>query len=609
LRVEADGYPVYWDPSLQLPSREMIYRASGSLDLGEIRLQPGVRPIVRVLDASGNRCRGAELYLFEGSELGSVYLMRLGVTDERGEWAATEGLTDDRESLHVLATTPSGWGWTPLALVPKASKADPLEVHIRTSGELAFHVQDEQGAPIAGANVILRTQTYPLGCFASHRSPIGAGSSEPFRARLAAVTDEHGDARIGDLPSDEGAIAWSASIQGPDWREKRVKDLRAVGHGQQVVVLKRQVLVHGVIGKVLDRSGHPIPSAIVRCGKIACRPDATTGAYRLTTPGTASRMLGLDARAPGFLVVTIDANWDAPEDPFVADFVLDAAREVAGIVADSAGRPIADIRLWLRLGSSGGSFSATSAQDGSFRFPPVSEETLALSVDPLDTGAEAWKAQKMDLAPDDRVVHVVLERELDPPRGTLHARIVDALTGAPAPVLSVRIGPDRAHAAFTRMPPLARMVRDVGDLHVRGLADSGWQAWVVSTEGRVARFDFEISPDHRDLEVEVPISPLRSIVGSVRLDGKPFLPPLGGERVSVWAVMPEASFQPSGAMWHEVHTASRRDLRLAEDGTFRIDNLVPSNWLVIVRGAGIECSADVALGVQHDAEIVLDAKR
>ena len=36
LRVEADGYPVYWDPSLQLPSREMIYRASGSLDLGEI---------------------------------------------------------------------------------------------------------------------------------------------------------------------------------------------------------------------------------------------------------------------------------------------------------------------------------------------------------------------------------------------------------------------------------------------------------------------------------------------------------------------------------------------------------------------------------------------
>jgi hypothetical protein len=486
---------------------------------------------------------------------------------------------------------------------------DLLEVSVRPSGGIAFHVQDEEGDPIENAEVVLRSQSYPIGSISWNDSPIGVGASSPFRTRLTTRTNDNGDARIDNLPSDGGKIEWSAYISLSNWRSEKIKGLHALGKEPQRVVLKRDVLVHAVTGKVLDPAGHPVVSAIVRCGKIGCRPDQTTGQYRIDLPGIPSSDLGsLDARATGY-VSTIQANWNAPEDPFVADFVLSTASGIAGTVTDSRGQPIRGVSLWLKRGPSGGRIPTTSDEKGSFHFPAIVDDDLTLSSEPLDTGLSAWRSCEMSVEPGAQDVRMVLEPDLDPPRGTLHARIVDEQTGAPAPVLDVQIVPDSSHMMVTRCPPRARIVRKVGDLSVRGLSDCSWRAWVVSSEGRVARFDFDITSDHRDLEIEIPIGPLRSIAGRVNLNGKPFLPPVGGERVRAWAVMPEESYQPSIGAWREAHVATRRDVHLDSDGTFQIEGLVPGTYLVMVRGAGIECSADVVLGVHEDAEVVLDAKR
>src|SRR5207245_10806585 len=118
----------------------------------------------------------------------------------------------------------------------------------------------------------------------------------------------------------------------------------------------------------------------------------------------------------------------------------------------------------------------------SFLFEDAVGQELELHADAPGAEDGSWKRTKMSVAPGDRNVRVALERDLDPPRGTLHARIVDSVTHVRVPVLAAFAVPEPARARDVSPPLPLRMVRNVGELRIRGLADCRWRVWIQSTE-------------------------------------------------------------------------------------------------------------------------------
>jgi hypothetical protein len=102
----------------------------------------------------------------------------------------------------------------------------------------------------------------------------------------------------------------------------------------------------------------------------------------------------------------------------------------------------------------------------------------------------------------------------------------------------------------------------------------------------------------------------RSIVGRVRLDGKRYEPQVGAPRVNVWATRQGDWQAPSSfPIWKSAHLDTRRDTLLADDGTFRIEQLVPGDYVVHVRGADIERMTKATVTANEDADVTIDAKR
>jgi hypothetical protein len=50
-------------------------------------------------------------------------------------------------------------------------------------------------------------------------------------------------------------------------------------------------------------------------------------------------------------------------------------------------------------------------------------------------------------------------------------------------------------------------------------------------------------------------------------------------------------------------------VKLADDGTFRIERLIPGEYVVRMRGAGLERAVNVSLPIEQDADVTIDAKR
>jgi hypothetical protein len=608
LRVDADGFATWFAGTLALPMSERdLQLAPKRLVLGDIRLHRGARPLVRVLDTGEKPCKSADLFLFQGTngDLTSFATRYLGATDEHGEWKAVEPIALEVEGMHVLAMTPDGLGWTPLDLVSDGSIGQLLEVKLHPSGDIAVHVQDESGAPIENVAILTAPRSYPIGRIRESASPIGAKDKASFRPRLSAITDSRGDARVRSLPSD-GEISWDAflSSQGPgSWDRSMLSDVH-VGAEPRVVVMKHAHLVHAIVGTVLDREGKAVASSVVTCGKVTTVPDAQTGAYRLDIPASAVKNVVVSVRATGYRASRI-APPDESKDPLVVDYMLDATSVVAGVVEDSSGHPLAGVSLYLREGQRIGSSTMTK-EDGSFAFLDAFGQALEVDVPGFSLDGSTWARVKLAVKSGDRDVHVVLQRGLlDLPTGTLHARVVDSVTGAPVPVLAAHVVPEIAFGA-TAYADSRRDVRDIGELRVRGLADCRWRAWILSTEGRTASVVFTISPSARDADIEIPVSPLRAIRGRVRLDGKP----LTGAPVSVLTFIPgDWQPPPDFMVWGSAKLVTHRQTQLAEDGTFRIEGLVPAEYVVIVRGAGVERTVKVTVTANEDADVTIDAKR
>jgi hypothetical protein len=324
LRVSAPDYPTRILPLYQAGERVSVV-------LGEER-----RLEVLVVDERGDPASDLPLRLFTHHAFTRLHLMLPARTDGRGR-AIVEGL---------------GPGWVTV-LAGHAIKGVPLpetgttsiRIELTSGRTLEGLVRDgDTGAPIVGARVI-------------------AGWS-------VALTDDHGRYAI---------HGWSSLATGIDELTARAR-----GYGARCVAIRDGGGVDfnlrrgdDIIGRVMDASGRPVASALVRAitsaGQVSATSDIFDFHIALTGPEGRFRMRGArrDLGPHGLFITAEGHGWaraqaqhagGAPGVVDVGDLTLPAARVLEGVLRDRHGDPVPRALVTVSLPDAAGQGESEAAQ-------------------------------------------------------------------------------------------------------------------------------------------------------------------------------------------------------------------------------------------------------
>lgn len=195
-------------------------------------------------------------------------------------------------------------------------------------------------------------------------------------------------------------------------------------------------LVRGarIRGQVIDERGQPLSGADVWVGLARhsgdCLRAASDAAGRFELLGVGPGRLQLGALHQGFAeqVETFEVTSGVRGLPSVI-VRLGRGRTVTGTVVDELGHPIAGVSIHARRKHSEGVLGL-SAADGTFTLEQLPDFELTLS-----TSADDWQDVEVTVPAGSSVpLELHLERA-----GRLHGRVVDAVTGAPLRVFTVRL--------------------------------------------------------------------------------------------------------------------------------------------------------------------------
>lgn len=350
--------------------------------------------------------------------------------------------------------------------------SDPVTLTLTRGPTLVVHVVDPHGQPISGATVELMPRSFLTG-------PDGT-----VRIRGVATDDEHvivsaaGRARVRErVPTSDDPAATL------DWTV---------------------VLVAGaeIAGRVVDPDGKPVPEAYVELSEAHGERGDTTfadeaGAWRLPDVGSGTYVLRASSKLH-IAAADLAIEHDGARATTGVVVHVEHGGEIAGLVVDGTGAPVAEARVTT------GSGSETTDARGRFVVHGLGPDTYQVTASTPTSGAAS---QQVVLA---RGQHADVKIVVLP--SSIAGVVVDA-RGEPVEDAEVFARSDAPNGyAFERTDAHGRF--DLG-----GLPPARYKIVAQRSGSRVEGAAVEVTPIARHVRLVVPDP--AGITGRVVLDGKP----------------------------------------------------------------------------------------
>ncbi len=346
---------------------------SDAADLGVLVMVPGATLSGRVLDLVGEPVADAAIRVVvpgTGGERSDTTRPR-AQSDEQGRFCI-EGLASDVKVR--LAVAAAGFLPTtePSVRVPTS---EPLEIRLAPAALVSGVVVDDNGEPVAAAEVSLVAVPLTAGSATVRASP---GTADAFAgAAFAGAKDGGGEDFHAVMAEEDGSFAMEAA--------PGIVHLHAVAMGfarseprrleiapsSPVVGLRLKLRAGAVLeGQVTDVGGNAIAGARVAVADARGLSDRA-GLFRVA--GIEAGLVTAAVTAPGFNGVQRAFELERA-DVVVADFVLGGGHSVAGRVVDASGLGLAGVEMALeRDDDSFTDEQVVSRDGGTFVFPQVAD--------------------------------------------------------------------------------------------------------------------------------------------------------------------------------------------------------------------------------------------
>ncbi len=368
-------------------------------------------------------------------------------------------------TYQVAAVTAAGfapfgpeWGKSPLSAtsVPGV-RVGELLIALIPSAALTVTVQNEEGAPTAGATVRLLS--------------VRADEVSLFPGREGFTTDARGEARV---QASAGAVleAWH-SKQGRGMAEVDAEALRAGALRISLLAARAAAPLASLAGKVLDAQGGPASGALVwarSAGRVYPRVYGAEEGYR--TLADEEGRFAFEALEPGTYDVSAHQqgasparDYDVPVPGPALTLRLSAGARLYGQVTDARGAPVVGFALSLQwqkgpLERLDVHESTVASPTGEYEVQGVAPGAYVLHV---GSAAFAPHAQPVDVAPGAKEVQVNVRLQ----EGATLSGVVVSSDGRPLAGAEVTVEVGTLRSALT--PEFDAVTGADGQFTLRGL--------------------------------------------------------------------------------------------------------------------------------------------
>jgi RNA polymerase sigma-70 factor (ECF subfamily) len=363
------------------------------------------------------------------------------VADERGAYAL-RGLG---EGVHEVTASAEGRADRQAEVKMDGSGESIQDFALDPGMSVLVTVVGEDGRPIAGARAV----------------PSDPNSDAAFYTDRGADTDESGQAWLHKLNRirPPRIAVYKDGYRSPTLRPQARPDSDSAE--VKFVIERIEMKARAIAGSVRDASGRPIEGATIEWkdgAGTAYGKGAVYGQHRAVTGRDGRYRLEYDddyhtcdlgVAAPGWApVVARGVRPGTPEEPAEKDFTLEPGHWLAGRVVDEESRPLPGVRIHvmpsLDLLNPAVAYPAVlravkTDEEGRFRLEDLPGPRAAVEIWPADR-----RPSKEIEVEVDREVDLVLEGH-----GVIRGRVVDAVTGEPVQVFSVRRNLESPGVSFT----------------------------------------------------------------------------------------------------------------------------------------------------------------
>ena len=330
---------------------------TGPIDLGTLSLEPGTAIHGQVVDLEGEAVADVGVWMIEDTGQ-SVILENLRLQEQDpaalsdGDGAFRLADLERGRKVHLLFDREGYLTASRMGIV--APNEEPLEVELTPASRVSGRVVDEDGEPIARAAVALS---------AKHRS---ADSIDlEYRKPHGARSDGEGRFVIDKLvPGPATVTVFARGFRSPPPHELEVP---AGTLEDLIFILERGAVLTGM---VTNAGGEAVQGARLSIGRPYAISEAD-GSYRLAGLSLGPQRLDVDHGAynPAARELEIEPG------THTVDVVLEGGFRVTGSVVDTAGGPVAnaDVSLRLRTLTASRSYEARAGDDGRFSIERAAE--------------------------------------------------------------------------------------------------------------------------------------------------------------------------------------------------------------------------------------------
>ena len=601
--VSADGFATR-TLRLEVPMCQFANAAGApEVSVGTVVLMRGFRGVFTVMDLDSQRpIAGAGVYVLEGAERRTLApILYLGVTDQDGRVESAEKIAAASEDTVALALTADGLGWTALATGDREAASKTFVIPVSKCGDLRIRVTDPNGAPIGQAAVRVRPEFYPLGELGANQPLEHLGDGDRLKRRVLWSGDESGQIALLGLPRSTAARAYTLVIshkgrQSVTLQNRNPSPPNAVGD-PEVVVLASESRITAVDGTVRGGDASALRQVSIRCGTQTTTPDPRIGSYHIGALDIPSAEFAIEASATGYF---IDKKYPpaSSTDHITVDFEMLRESSISGQVVDDAGKPLDRVSVTAALRDGGVDHSFISVprltlSDGRFAFPSVPVGEYTLSVGGPEPSSDYRHTDDLVVRAGDHQVRIVRAKDLGP-KGTVHADVIDAHTGAPLDVLAAKILPNNQAASQLNVPDPDSISIGIGAVDVRALGVGKWRLWVLVEPGRVAFAELETTVQVPNAAVVLKVAGGYYIAGQLEYEDPLSKEKPRWERFRIDAKSAENWVCPETPLWRPLVKTSGL-VFAAADGTFLIPGLLPGTYRVIAKGDGLSGDATVVV--------------